>query len=93
MSPRISVAAWTQPTRSAVVFITYTIHCLARGVKPLIVPDAPLGYTMTMTKRTAKKANKTVEKKEAFEPNKMTFAVAALAAITLVLLAMIVTFS
>ena len=48
---------------------------------------------MTMTKRTVKKANKTTEKKEAFEPNKMTFAVAALAVVTLVLLAMIVTFS
>jgi hypothetical protein len=46
-----------------------------------------------MTKRTAKKTNKPAHKKEAFEPNKMTFAIAALSAVTLVLLAVIVTFS
>jgi hypothetical protein len=47
-----------------------------------------------MTKRTAKKTTKPVSKKEAFEPNKMTFfVVATLSVVTLVLLAMIVTFS
>jgi len=46
-----------------------------------------------MTKRTAKKQTKHTTKKEQFEPNKMTFAIAALAAVTLVLLAVIVTFS
>lgn len=50
-------------------------------------------YTEHMTKRTAKKAVKPTDKKEAFEPNKMTFVVSALAVVTLVLLAMIVTFS
>jgi|EndMetStandDraft_7_1072992.scaffolds.fasta_scaffold5233572_1 hypothetical protein len=42
-----------------------------------------------MTKKAAKKTHK----KEAFEPNKMAFAVAALSAVTLVLLAVIVTVS
>jgi hypothetical protein len=42
-----------------------------------------------MTKKAAKKTNK----KEVFEPNKMTFAVAAVSAVTLVLLAVIVTMS
>jgi hypothetical protein len=46
-----------------------------------------------MTKRTAKKTSKPADKKEAFEPNKMTFVVSSLAVVTLVLLAMIVTFS
>jgi hypothetical protein len=52
-----------------------------------------LRYTERMTKRTAKKTTKPVSKKEAFEPNKMTFVVATLSVVTLVLLAMIVTFS
>jgi hypothetical protein len=42
-----------------------------------------------MTKKTAKKTNKN----EAFEPNKMAFAVAAVSAVTLVLLAVIATMS
>jgi hypothetical protein len=46
-----------------------------------------------MTKRTAKKQTKHTSAKESFEPNKMTFAIAALAAVTLALLAIIVTFS
>lgn len=63
------------------------------GVKPLIVARGPVRYTECMTKRTAKKTSKKADKKETFEPNKMTFAVAALSVVTLVLLAMIVTFS
>jgi hypothetical protein len=89
----ISVAACTQPIVSTVVFITYTIHCLADRVKPLIVAVASLRYTNYMTKQTAKKATKHSNKKVDYEPNKMTFAIAALAAVTLVLLAVIVTFS
>lgn len=49
-----------------------------------------LRYTKAMTKspRTKKSGSKTY-----FEPDKMTFAIAALAAVTLVLLAVIASFS
>jgi len=46
-----------------------------------------------MTKQTVKKVTKHSNKKVDYEPNKMTLAIAALAAVTLVLLAVIVTFS
>jgi hypothetical protein len=46
-----------------------------------------------MTKQTAKKLTKQTNKNEGFEPNKMTFAISTVAVVTLVLLAMIVTFS
>lgn len=62
-------------------------------VKPLIVVRRLVRYTERMTKRTAKKTVKSADKKEAFEPNKMTFVVSVLAVVTLVLLAMIVSFS
>ena len=59
----------------------------------IIVLMVLVGYTENMTKQSVKKPIKKAVKKVDFEPNKMTFAVAVLAVVCLVLVALIATLS
>lgn len=74
------------------------MHITSRGEfifkRERVVDILKIHYTDGMVKKSAQKPHKKQSaKKVDFEPNKMTFAVATLAAVSLVLFAVIATYS
>lgn len=59
----------------------------------LLVDSAPMRYTVVMVKQSTKKPIKKSPKVADFEPNKVSFAVAALAAVSLVILGLLAVYA